>query len=135
MSALVRLLYPLPIRSNRPAAIIRWWERRRLAYNVVVGGAGLVTVVALNALSFLPPLAEGLFLPLFGVVVYGALANLCYTAGWTSEIVFRAWWGDDPPDIGPVLFRQGLIFSVGLTLLPILIGVIAWIVRAVWVLI
>ena len=28
-------------------------------------------------------------------------------------------WGDQAPRAGPALFRQGVIFSVGLTLFPI----------------
>jgi hypothetical protein len=40
----------------------------------------------------------------------------------------RAWRERCPP-FGPALFRQGLAFSVGLTLLPILIVSIGWLAR------
>ena len=33
--------------------------------------------------------------------------------------------------LGPALFRQGLAFSVGLTLLPILLVSLAWLARVV----
>jgi hypothetical protein len=37
--------------------------------------------------------------------------------------------------LGPVLFRQGLAFSVGLTLLPTLLASMTWVVRAgMWIL-
>jgi hypothetical protein len=43
-------------------------------------------------------------------------------------------WGRSAPDLGPLLFRQGLIFSVGLTLFPLLLSVFLWMARmVVWV--
>jgi hypothetical protein len=38
-------------------------------------------------------------------------------------------WGGKCPPFGPALFRQGLAFSVGLTLLPIVIVSIGWVAR------
>ena len=38
-------------------------------------------------------------------------------------------WGERCPPVGPALFRQGLAFSVGLTLLPILLASFAWVAR------
>jgi hypothetical protein len=127
VSALVRLLYPLPPTSRAPAAIIAWWERRRLRFNLIVGAAGVVSITVANLIFLVPPASRLLGPPpLLAIVAYGALANLCYTAGWASELAFNAWWRDDPPPVGPVLFRQGLIFSVGLTLLPIAFAAITW---------
>ena len=40
--------------------------------------------------------------------------------GWTAELVARAVWGPGGgARHGPLLFREGLIFSVGLTLFPL----------------
>ena len=69
-----------------------------------------------------PPLGVGappLRLLLGGAVVYGVLANLCYCLGPLTELAIYRLWGEDAPRAGPVLFRQGLAFSVGLTLFPI----------------
>lgn len=135
MSALVRLLYPLPTRSRSPAAIIGWWERRRLAFNLMVGAAGLLSIGVMNLILALPPLSRGPGIPFLPAVVFGVLANLCYSAGWGAEIAFNAWWREDPPAVGPVLFRQGLIFSIGLTLLPVVLASLEWAARLVrWVL-
>jgi len=132
VSALVRLLYPPPPTSRSLAAVIAWWERRRLRFNLIVGATGLVTIAGANALFLLPPESRWIGLPpALAVLAYGALANLCYTAGWATELAFNRWWRDDPPAVGPVLFRQGLVFSVGVTLLPLALAVIGWGVRII----
>ncbi|MBM3908517.1 MAG: hypothetical protein FJ363_10655 [Gemmatimonadetes bacterium] len=102
-----------------PFDVIFWWERRRLAYNVCVGTAGLATLVAM---LFLHPMGLGLFLEpgTYGVVLlYGLAANTCYTAGSAVDLLLRRILGIRAPDIGPVLLRYGFVFSMGLTLLPI----------------
>ena len=130
VSALVRLLYPLPPTSRSPASIIAWWERRRLRFNLIVGATGIVTITVANLVFLLPPGSRLLGLPpVLLVLAYGGLANLCYTTGWIAELAFNAWWREDPPPVGPVLFRQGLVFAVGLTLLPIALAAITWGIR------
>mgnify|MGYP006185653499 CR=1 FL=1 len=44
MSSLVETLYPLPDLRRTPLSMLRWWESRRLRYNLLVGSAGLVTL-------------------------------------------------------------------------------------------
>src|SRR6202008_4401366 len=121
MSQLVEALYPLPDFRRTPLSTLRWWESRRLVFNKAVGASGLVTLAGVSVLFLLPPgtLGEFSLLPMIAVsVVYGVAANACYSLGWVAEIVARAVWGRRAPDLGPILFRQGLIFSVGLTLFP-----------------
>jgi len=119
MSALTRVLFPAPAEVRNTGGILRWWESRRLTFNVVVGGAGLVTLAAMKVIALLPPLSMSM--PIFwpGVLAYGVLANLFYSLGFMTEAVMQRAWRDETPRVGPPLFRQGLIFSVGLTLLPI----------------
>ena len=121
MSALVNTLYPLPDLRRTPLSLFRWWESRRWLYNRVVGTTGLVTlgtVFLFSAVTGVP--APDPREALLGVLVYGVLANACYSLGWFLEMCARAVWGRAAPDLGPLLFREGLIFSVGLTLLPII---------------
>jgi hypothetical protein len=126
MSRLVEFFYPLPARRRSAGAVFLWWEERRAAYNLIVGGVGCATIVATTLLLALPANAGGSppFPVLLGVaVVYGVLANFCYFLGPLTELAMYRLWGDEAPRAGPALFRQGLIFSVGLTLFPIaLIG-------------
>ncbi|MFL5382486.1 MAG: hypothetical protein ACJ8GN_08260 [Longimicrobiaceae bacterium] len=134
MSELVERLYPLPDIRRTPLSSLRWWESRRLFYNKVVGTAGVVTLTGFSLFALLPPdpiPVSGLAGLLVGAAVYGVLANGCYSLGWLAEMAARALWGRRAPDLGPLLFRQGLIFSVGLTLLPILLAVLIWVARVV----
>lgn len=134
MSQLVEVLYPVPDLRRTPLSSLRWWESRRLLFNQVVGATGLVTLASISALFLLGPgtLGEFSLLPLLvGAAVYGIAANVCYTLGWFIELAARAVWGRRAPDLGPLLFRQGLIFSVGLTLLPVLVMAFIWVIHVV----
>ena len=44
MADLVQVLFPEPPLVRTPLRLLRWWESKRLTYNLVVGGAGLVTL-------------------------------------------------------------------------------------------
>lgn len=113
---LTRLLFePTLLRS--PARIVQWWERRRPMYNLIVGTTGIATLVYANGLEL--ALGHGLLpVPWQAIAAYGVLANVCYTFGWIAENVTERWIGRPVYGLGPALFRHGLVFSVGLTLLP-----------------
>jgi hypothetical protein len=130
MSALVEVLYPVPDLRRTPLTLLRWWESRRLLYNQVVGTTGLFTLAAVWLL------APGAVAPnprelAMAAVAYGLVANVCYSAGWALELLTRMIWGSRAPRIGPLLFREGLIFSVGLTLLPVLLSLLFQVARLV----
>jgi len=126
VSALTRLLFPAPAEVRNTAAIFRWWESRRLTFNVIVGGAGLITLGAIKVIALLPPLSVNMSVFWPGIVAYGILANLFYSLGFVTEAAMQRAWHDETPRVGPALFRQGLTFSVGLTLLPIALMGINW---------
>jgi hypothetical protein len=113
---LTRLLFePTLVRS--PLRVITWWERRRPAFNLIVGTTGVGTLIYVNALSLL---ARGSWLPVPWqlVVLYGLAANGFYTLGWVIENALERWLERPAYGLGPALFRHGLAFSVGLTLFP-----------------
>jgi hypothetical protein len=126
VSALTRLLFPLQAEVRSTASIFKWWESRRLTFNVIVGGTGLVTIAAMKLIAALPPLSMSM--PIFwpGIVAYGFLANVCYSLGFVTEATMQRAWHDQTPRVGPAMFRQGLVFSVGLTLFPIALMSINW---------
>lgn len=131
MSQLVEVLYPLPDVRRTALSSLRWWESRRLLFNKVVGATGLVTLAFASVFFIIA--GEFSLAPLIvGSVVYGIAANACYTLGWVAELAARAAWGRQAPDLGPILFRQGLIFSVGLTLLPVLLMTILGVLQVVF---
>jgi hypothetical protein len=133
MSKLVEVLYPLPDVRRTPVSLLGWWESRRPLYNRVVGATGVFTLLASTALMTFVPHPDPLDVRamLIASAVYGIAANVCYSLGWLLEVAALAVWGRSAPRLGPLLFRQGLIFSVGLTLLPVLVASLSWVVRVV----
>lgn len=130
-SRLADFLYPRPAKRG-VGAIFKWWERRRLAYNAIVaaGGAITLTVGALGSLLFGNPITLGwLLTPVVPVLL---AANACYTLGPIVESLAHKVWGREVLPVGPHLFRAGLIFSVGLTLvLPMILMAFFFVVRVV----
>lgn len=118
MNSLTEFLFPEPARRT-PGAILGWWEKRRLAYNVAVGAAGAISMVAITIVA---SIGQGrFFMPWQGAVAFGTLANVCYFFGPAAELLIHKLWGRTMLPTGPSLFRMGLTFSVGLALLPVLL--------------
>lgn len=120
-SRLADFLYPRPAKRG-VGAIFKWWERRRLAYNAIIaaGGAVTLTVAGLGNLLVGNPITLGwLLTPVVPVLL---AANACYTLGPIVDSLAHKLWGGEVMPVGPHLFRAGLIFSVGLTLvLPMIL--------------
>jgi hypothetical protein len=122
-SLVSELLFPLPAHRRTTLGILVWWESRRLLYNVLVGAAGSVTLAVMAIVMVVAPPQGGIG-PIFPegllpILAYGVLANVCYTLGPIIETTLERVWKDQVLPVGPALFRQGLAFSIGLTLLPI----------------
>jgi hypothetical protein len=117
MNDLAEFLFPAPAERS-VGGIFKWWEGRRLQYNLFVGGAGLVTLGVTRVFTWI--ISEQ-FVPWQPIVAFGILANLCYLMGPALEIAVDRIWGRKLLPIGPALYRMGLTFSVGLALLPSLI--------------
>jgi hypothetical protein len=127
-SSLADFLYAPPAPRNT-WGIIRWWESRRLKYNLIVGGSGVLSLGAIRILSALPP--DPLHIPYLWqpIVAFGVLANLCYFLGPVAELAVEKLSRGKILPTGPSFYRMGLTFSVGLTLLPTLIFAVDWGIR------
>lgn len=125
MTLLGELLFPPADYRRTTLSTLTWWESRRGVYNLVVGGTGGFALVVIRLIAWMPP---GMHFDFNWrpVVAFGLMANLCYTFGFGIELMLKRVMGNRAPAIGPALFRQGLAFSVGLTLLPILMASVAW---------
>lgn len=134
MPSIVEHLFPAPDYHRTPRSLLRWWESRRGLYNRAVGSAGLVTVLGVFVLH---PAREAFLEPalLLVILAYGLMANVCYSLGWAAELLANAVWGRRAPDMGPLLFREGLIFSVGLTLFPLVLAILFTIARVLFALV
>jgi len=123
VSGITEFLFPAPA-PRTVGAIVTWWERRRLVYNLAVGAAGSVSFVVTSAVDSLlkgtPHLVPWPF-----VVLFGLGANVMYLLGPTLEILIHQVWGRTVLPTGPALYRMGLTFSVGLALFPTLLMAIA----------
>jgi hypothetical protein len=121
--SLGEFLFPAPAERS-PGAIIRWWEKRRLAYNLAVGAAGSVSYVALSVVNSIIR-GEPQVVPWQFVVLFAVGANVMYLLGPAVESLILKIWGRSVLPAGPSLYRMGLTFSVGLALFPTLISLIA----------
>jgi hypothetical protein len=119
----------VPIKSAKDA--IGWWETRRVPFNLIVGSAGVLTCIVVSVVALGDYyLFDGEFAfpdpPLFalmGIVLYGILANVCFSVGWLAELIVRKIWPDEADRFSTLSLSRGLIFSVLLTLTPgIVIG-------------
>lgn len=90
-------------------AAFAWWEKRRPAYNLVVGITGLVVLVFLGEFS--------LFI-LAAVLAYGLIANVFYSTGFLLEVVDKHYFKSslDLSERRSELFWIGLLFSGLVTL-------------------
>jgi len=116
-------------KMNRTRDVVVWWEIRRIPYNLALLAVGLVSVFAIVWIgSRLVPAGEDFVEPiglLLGVVVYAVLANVCYSFGWMTELI----WSEDAGErlaIRARFFRNGFLFSVGLTGLPAVLMLVLW---------
>jgi hypothetical protein len=120
-------LFARPADLSEPLSIIKWWERRRIPYNLIVGGTGIVTCIVGVSIALLASRVTHREMllpnpPLFAVVaafVYGVMANVCFTFGWVAEVFARRIWADRAANIGQISFTLGLLFSVLLTVSPL----------------
>ena len=124
-----RLIGWLFVRSTahqHVTGIVAWWEARRVPFNIIVAVAGVVSAAVMVGVAFTcvrrggPPIglpASPLF-ALVGALIYGIVANLCYTGGWIAELLVARLWKADTSRFGPIAFALGTGFSVFVTFLP-----------------
>jgi hypothetical protein len=72
-------------------------------------------------------IGDGLGSPLFAVfavIIYGIMANICFTAGWILELLSRRIWDARAEAFGEIAFTWGTLFSVLLPLIPAAVTVV-----------
>lgn len=120
---------------DRPGDAIVWWERRRIAFNVVLLFVGAFTlfviqIIAAILVRFGADIVKPAGIPSF-ILEYLLAANVCYTLGWVSELL----WSDGDTSrtelMRPAVYRWGLVFSVTVTLLPAVFVPVVWLLQGV----
>jgi len=110
--------------------VIRWWELRRLLYNLVLLAIGIASIFAMEFLmDKVIPVGEDAIEPFalaLGVVLYGIIANLCYTLGWIVELASRNQNEAAARSRAQKHFLIGLWLSCLLTTAPFWFGFVFW---------
>jgi hypothetical protein len=105
----IRNLFAKPDPQPTAGAIIRWWESRRLHYNVLtLAWASLWILVSHfggNPIWSATPLA---ILTVLGIQF---VANLWYTGGWIADLIVKKVLRIPWPSFGPWAFALGTAFS------------------------
>jgi hypothetical protein len=104
--------------------VIRWWEFQRIPYNIVLFAIGMMSLLAAEQMTGEPVLSTGLT-----IFVYGAMANVCYTLGWLTELATRRSGEAAARVRGRKLFWLGFWSSCLLTALPLWYGLVVWVVH------
>ena len=89
MTAIEKYFFTPLYYPRSPWSVLRWWEARRLMFNVWVGGAGLFSLAVVSIISRLPPHPFSMSVPVRAVAVYGILANICYSMGPVADLMLR----------------------------------------------
>ena len=115
---------------NKPWDAVVWWEVRRIPYNLalLVVGTGSVAAIELiggRLVRVGEDFVEPLFL-LFGIIAYAILANICYSLGWITELIWSSGDTDKTQPVRARVFRWGFLFSVALTALPAGAMILFW---------
>ena len=117
---------------DRAWDVVGWWESRRIPYNLIVGAAGIASAIVMLITGFVTEhvIGEAIGVPgsplfaIVAVIVYGLMANICFTGGWILELLSRHIWGTRPEAFGEIAFTWGLLCSVLLTLVPAALTVV-----------
>lgn len=143
MLFLLQNLRDSPLGKREPGSVqsagdvLRWWEIRRIAFNLIVGATGIGTcilclLIALVAEAMLdvpigipdPPI-----IAVLGIITYGIMANVCYTGGWIAELVIRRLWPRESDSFASLSHTLGVAFAVILTLFPAFIVFLSFLVQ------
>lgn len=121
------LLDPTP-RVLKSSDAVRWWELRRIPYNIIVGAVGGLSVVVMELLGNLVVRPGEDFeeprVLIFGIILFGFLANVGYTLGWILELRLPASNTQLRRAFRAKNFRRGLLWSCFLASAPVWISII-----------
>jgi hypothetical protein len=117
---------------RRPYDAIIWWEIRRIPYNailLVVGACSFAIIEGIGSQLVRPgdDVVEPLGL-LFGGITFAVGANVCYTLGWITELL---WSGGDTArteGVRPTIYRRGLRLSMAVAAAPGVLVPLAWLI-------
>jgi hypothetical protein len=111
--------------------IIKWWEKRRLYYNLILFAAAFVSFIAFAIIDLLPPQRHADAVFAFAAIALVILSNLFYASGWMVELLARVILRRGLRRLGPVTFGAGLALSVIVVWIPTVINLYDWLYRLI----
>ena len=113
---------------------IQWWELRRIAYNIIIGGVGVFTVLLFLLSAYIGEtyynvpigLPDPPIFMILGIIIFGTMANVCYTFGWIGELIIKSIQPKWSNLYASKILFWGVLFSIFVTLSPLIILVIGW---------
>lgn len=131
-------LFARSAESTSALNVVRWWELRRIPFNLLVGAVGVLTV-GLLSWARIQSQVDGtnvLLLPeppflIAAILAYGVMANLCYTVGWLAEMALSRLTRSSTAEFASITCAFGFGFSILLTACPGLLGVVLWTVQRI----
>jgi len=116
---------------KRPWDAIQWWEVRRIPFNLVLAALGIVTVLVIEVVgsALVKPGNDAVepALLFVGVVLYGLGANMAYTLGWISELLWSAGDTNKTEALRGRVFLIGLLGSLIVTVFPAVLASVIWV--------
>ena len=118
--------------STNSKETIAWWELRRVAYNIIVGIVGIVSIIIMELFgsTFIGP-GEDFVEPLgliLGVLLFGLAANAGYTLGWIIELRIPDNNTDARREFRTRNFKKVLLGSCIVATLPVWLSLVAWVI-------
>jgi len=110
----VHQLFSRPPIGQSAGEIIRWWEARRLHYNVIVFGSILLGwAIRLRQIFELDsPWKSVAYLIAVSAVGFMIPANIWYTLGWVVDLALKRWFSIQSAGFAPWALGAGMVFSV-----------------------
>jgi hypothetical protein len=130
---------PISLQSSESSPFwetIRWWELRRIPYNLLLLVVGIVVIVGTIFIGgsavkpgedFVEPMAIFVGVPIFAV-----LANICYCFGEIVELLFIKPAKGDVAKYRDRAYIIGLSFSIFVTCLPLFWSIFYFVFAADW---
>ena len=100
--------------------MITWWEVRRPVYNIIIFIFGTITQELSGLFVETNTVTDG-----YGATLlpYFIIANICYTAGWITEISNKRF-----DYYGATMFKVGVLFSMVCCSLPLVLNIATWLI-------
>ncbi len=125
---LMEWLFMVPDGRRSAWSIIKWWELRRIPYNLIVGSVGTCSLLLffffITQSGELKP-GEDAEEPL-AIIAAPFLMNFAYTAGWVMEVFVNGFSPKGTGRTGPTLLKLCLACSLLAALAPSILWGVIW---------